>query len=121
MSKSQYLQLTLNQKEADVFDADLGNGLAVSEAKQGLKPPPMFLVIMLNDDFTPMDFVVEVLEKFFNMPREKATQVMLMVHTKGKAACGIYTKDIAETKTAQVNRYAREKQYPLLCEIQQQS
>ena len=73
---------------------------------------------MINDDYTPMEFVVEVLQLFFAMGREKATQVMLAVHTQGKAVCGIYTRDIAETKAMQVNRYARENQHPLLCEIE---
>ncbi len=65
-----------------------------------------------------MDFVVEVLEVFFAMNREKATKVMLTVHTEGKAVCGVYTRDIAETKAMQVNQYARECQHPLLCEIE---
>ncbi len=73
---------------------------------------------MINDDYTPMEFVVEVLEVFFGMKREKATQVMLTVHTQGRAVCGVYTRDIAETKAMQVNQYARENQHPLLCEIE---
>jgi ATP-dependent Clp protease adaptor protein ClpS len=78
----------------------------------------MYKVMLLNDDYTPMDFVVEILEKFFGMNREKATHVMLTVHIHGKAVCGIYTRDIAETKAAQVNEYAREHQHPLLCDIE---
>ncbi len=77
----------------------------------------MYRVLMLNDDYTPMDFVVEVLESFFGMDAEKATRTMLAVHTEGKANCGIYSKDVAETKTMIVNKYAREHQHPLLCEI----
>jgi len=73
---------------------------------------------MLNDDYTPMDFVVETLEMFFNMDRETATRVMLKVHTNGKAVCGVYTRDIAETKAAQVNQWSKENQHPLLCEIE---
>ncbi|ENA37497.1 ATP-dependent Clp protease adapter protein ClpS [Pseudomonas sp. HPB0071] len=76
---------------------------------------------MFNDDYTPMEFVVEVLEKFFSMNREKATQIMLVVHTQGKAVCGVFTRDIAETKAMQVNQYARESQHPLLCEIEIES
>ncbi|GMG88211.1 ATP-dependent Clp protease adapter ClpS [Biformimicrobium ophioploci] len=91
---------------------------AVQEAKPQLKRPPMYKVVMLNDDYTPMDFVVEVLELFFSIGRERATQIMLRVHTKGKAVCGVYTRDIAETKAAQVNQYARDNQHPLLCEIE---
>ena len=96
-----------------------GDGdLALQESKPELKKPPLFKVILLNDDYTPMDFVVEVLETFFRMNLEQATHVMLTVHTRGKGVCGIYTRDIAETKSAQVNQYAREKQHPLLCEIE---
>jgi ATP-dependent Clp protease adaptor protein ClpS len=92
--------------------------LAVQEAKPELKQPPLFKVVLMNDDYTPMEFVVEVLEVFFRMNREQATHVMLTVHTHGKGVCGIYTRDIAETKSAQVNQYAREKEHPLLCEIE---
>jgi ATP-dependent Clp protease adaptor protein ClpS len=93
-------------------------GLAVQEAKPQLKPPPMYKVVLLNDDYTPMEFVVEVLESFFNMGRERATQVMLAVHTQGKGVCGIFTRDIAETKAAQVNQYARDSQHPLLADTE---
>ena len=73
---------------------------------------------MYNDDYTPMDFVVEVLERFFGLNREQATRIMLTVHTEGKAVCGVFTRDIAETKAEQVNEYARTCQHPLLCEIE---
>jgi ATP-dependent Clp protease adaptor protein ClpS len=92
--------------------------IAVQESKPELKKPPLYKVILLNDDYTPMEFVVEVLETFFRMNREQATQVMLTVHTRGKGVCGIYTRDIAETKMNQVNQYAREHQHPLLCEVE---
>ena len=101
------LQLTLNQ-DGDESADDLDGGLAVLSAKPKLKRPPMYKVMLLNDDYTPMDFVVEILEQFFSMSREQATHVMLKVHIHGKAVCGIYTRDIAETKAAQVNQYARE-------------
>ncbi len=91
--------------------------LVTQEAKPALKPPSMYKVILLNDDYTPMDFVVEVLRIFFNMEQEKATQVMLAIHTQGKAVCGIFPRDIAETKAAQVNQYSRECKHPLLCEV----
>ena len=99
---------------------ELGNegGLAVKESKPKVKRPSMYKVVLLNDDYTPMEFVVETLEIFFSMNREQATQVMLTVHTRGKAVCGVFTRDIAETKAAQVNQYARENQHPLLCEIE---
>lgn len=93
-------------------------GLAVAPAKPKLKRPPLYKVVLLNDDYTPMEFVVEVLEVFFGMNREKATQVMLTVHTKGKGVCGIYPRDIAETKSAQVNQHARDSGHPLLCEVE---
>lgn len=92
--------------------------LAVAPAKPKLKRPPLFKVVLLNDDYTPMEFVVEILESFFSMNREKATQVMLMVHTKGKGVCGIYPRDIAETKATQVNTHARDSGHPLLCEVE---
>ena len=79
------------------------------------KRPPMYQVVMYNDDFTPMDFVVYVLERFFSFPQDKATVTMWQIHTEGKAVCGTYTRDIAETKVVQVNDYAREQDHPLLC------
>jgi ATP-dependent Clp protease adaptor protein ClpS len=91
------------------------NGLATQEERPKLKRPPLYSVLLVNDDYTPMEFVVHLLEVFFAMGREKATQVMLQVHTRGKGVCGIYTREIAETKVAQVNNYAREHQQPLLC------
>lgn len=111
------LQLTLNQS-GDSEGGDLQGNLAVLESKPKLKRPSMYKVMLLNDDYTPMDFVVEILEIFFGMNREKATHIMLTVHLHGKAVCGIYTRDIAETKAAQVNEYAREHQHPLLCDIE---
>jgi ATP-dependent Clp protease adaptor protein ClpS len=96
---------------------DHGDHLLVEETRPAIKKPPLYRVIMLNDDYTPMEFVVHVLEHFFSMNREKATQVMLQVHTEGTAVCGIYTKDIAETKAAQVNHFAQDNEHPLLCEI----
>ena len=95
-----------------------GGGLAIAPAKPKLKRPPLYRVILLNDDYTPMEFVVLVLEQFFGMNREKATQVMLAVHTRGKGVCGIYPQDIAETKAAQVNQSARDSGHPLLCEVE---
>lgn len=100
-------------------DPDRQGDLAVEEAKPKVKKPPLYKVVMLNDDYTPMDFVVEVLQVFFAMDREKATRVMLTVHTEGKATCGVFTRDIAETKAAQVVDYARENQHPLMCQVEQ--
>ncbi|WP_111496467.1 MULTISPECIES: ATP-dependent Clp protease adapter ClpS [Marinobacter] len=109
--------LILNQGDHDQ-DPDHDDGLVTSPEKPALKRPARFRVVLLNDDYTPMDFVVDVLMKFFAMNEEKATQVMLLVHTQGKAVCGVYTRDIAETKAAQVNQYSSECEHPLLCEIE---
>ncbi len=98
---------------------DSDHGLAVEESKPKLKRPPLYRVVLLNDDYTPMEFVVQVLETFFDMDREKATRIMLTVHTKGKGVCGIFTRDIAETKVAQVNEFSRENQHPLLCSMEE--
>lgn len=91
------------------------DGLVVEESRPKLKRPPMYKVVLINDDYTPMEFVVRILEQFFFMRREQATQIMLEVHTQGKGICGIYTHEIAETKVARVNEYARGQEHPLLC------
>ncbi|MEM6999660.1 MAG: ATP-dependent Clp protease adapter ClpS [Pseudomonadota bacterium] len=93
-------------------------GLVTAESKPELKRPPMFKVILLNDDYTPMEFVVHILEKFFAMNREKATQIMLTVHTEGAATVGIFPRDIAETKSEQVNLYAQENNHPLMSTVE---
>jgi ATP-dependent Clp protease adaptor protein ClpS len=87
--------------------------------KQKVQPPPMYKVLLNNDDYTPMDFVVEVLMRFFNLDQEKANQIMLTVHYRGKAVCGLYTAEVAETKVMQVNEYARKNQHPLLCSMEE--
>ncbi|HJS37443.1 MAG: ATP-dependent Clp protease adapter ClpS [Burkholderiales bacterium] len=84
-----------------------------------LQPPPMFKVMLLNDDYTPMEFVVVVLQKFFGMTRERATQVMLKVHREGIGVCGVYPHDIASTKVQQVAAYARRHQHPLQCVMEE--
>ena len=94
------------------------DGVAVEEVKPKLKQPPLYKVIILNDDYTPMDFVVEVLQKFFGMDLSKATEIMLHVHTRGMGVCGVYTRDVAETKVHQVNDYSKENQHPLLCTME---
>lgn len=93
--------------------------LLVKEAQPRLKRPPLFKVFLLNDDFTPMEFVVDILKRFFAMDEEKATQIMLHVHTRGMGVCGLYSRDIAETKVRQVNDFAREHQHPLLCDMEE--
>ena len=95
-----------------------GPGLAVEETRPEAVRPPLFQVVLLNDDFTPMDFVIVVLESFFNMERERATQVMLHVHTRGKGVCGVFTREVAETKVTQVNEFSRTHQHPLLCTME---
>lgn len=97
---------------------DADRGVATATAPPKLARPPKYKVLLNNDDYTPMEFVVDVLVKFFYMPVEKATQIMLKVHTEGKAVCGVYSRDIAETKADQVNSYSRENQQPLLCHIE---
>ncbi len=99
-------------------DQDRSVGVIEAPVEPKLKKPPMYKVILLNDDYTPMEFVVQVLQKFFSMDREKATQIMLAVHTTGKATCGIFTRDIAETKSAQVNQYAQDNQHPLVSDVE---
>lgn len=94
------------------------DGLALQEAKPKVRRPPLYKVILLNDDYTPMDFVVYVLQKFFGMDNDKATQVMLHVHTRGVGVCGIFNRDIAETKVAMVNQFSREHQHPLKCTME---
>ena len=94
-------------------------GKTATVTKTRVAKPPLYAVVILNDDFTPMDFVVHVLMRFFAMDEAKATQVMLSVHQKGKGICGQYTKEIAESKANQVVQYAREHEYPLQCKIEE--
>ena len=98
---------------------DEDRGLAVEESRPETKKPPLFRVLLLNDDYTPMEFVVEVLELIFGMDRPKATQIMLAVHTQGKGVCGVFTHEIAETKVAQVSAFADQHQHPLLCTLEE--
>jgi len=96
-----------------------GHDLAVEEAAPKLKRPPLYRVVLINDDYTPMEFVVEILESVFGMERNNATRVMLEVHTKGKGICGEFTYEIAETKVAQVMSVAQQQQHPLLCTMEE--
>ena len=102
----------------DEQEGDQDSGLVTLEQKPELKRPAMYKVIILNDDYTPMEFVVHVLENFFSMAREKATQIMLQIHTQGSAVVGIFPKDLAETKSEQVNQYAQENQHPLMSTVE---
>lgn len=100
-------------------DADYDSGLAVEEEKPKLKPPKQYKVLLLNDDFTPMEFVVQVLMTFFSMDHAKATRVMMSVHQKGKGICGTFSYEIAETKVDQVNEYSKMNQHPLMCTMEE--
>ena len=99
-------------------DQDQGTSVAVATIEPKLKKPPLYRVVIFNDDYTPMEFVVYVLQTFFGIDRDKATQIMLAIHTHGKGVCGIFTKEVAETKSAQVNNFARENEHPLISEIE---
>jgi len=94
------------------------SGVATATAKPKLAKPPLFKVILLNDDYTPMEFVVHVLQKFFAHDLEKATRIMLTVHTEGAATVGIFPRDVAETKSDQVNQYAQDNHHPLKSTIE---
>ena len=96
-----------------------GIDLAVEEARPKLKKPPLYRVVLINDDYTPMEFVVDVLQSVFGMERNQATRVMLEVHTKGKGICGVFNFEIAETKVAQVSGLATQHQHPLLCTMEE--
>ena len=96
----------------------LDDELAIQEAEPTTKRPPLYKVILVNDDFTPMEFVVHILELFFSIDRENATRIMLEVHTSGKGICGLFTREIAETKVSLVNDYSQESQHPLLCTME---
>jgi len=95
------------------------DGNLLEAEKVRLKPPPMFKVMLLNDDYTPMDFVVVVLQTVFAMSREQATQVMLKVHRDGMGVCGIYTREVAATKVEQVIELAKSHQHPLQCTMEE--
>ena len=109
-------QSTYNSNER--HDQDGGTHQVLEEVRPSLKKPSLYKVVLINDDYTPMEFVVELLELFFGMNRELATRVMLAVHTHGKGVCGIYTRDVAETKAQQVNQFSRDNEHPLLCEVE---
>jgi len=96
-----------------------GGEVATLEAPPRLQRPPLYQVILLNDDYTPMAFVVSVLESFFGKDRHSAVRIMLEVHNSGRGSCGIFSHDVAETKVAEVNRHSRQSRHPLLCIMEQ--
>ena len=110
-------KITIYNNQSDEGNDDT---VLLQRTRPKLKQPPLYKVILLNDDYTPMEFVVHVLEAIFNHNREEATRIMLSVHKSGKGICGVFTKDIAETKVTQVNSYARENKHPLLCDMEEQ-
>ena len=104
-----------------IGDSDLGTGTGVlTNTKPKTKKPSMYKVLLLNDDYTPMEFVVHILERFFHKNREEATRIMLHVHRRGVGVCGVYTYDVAETKVAQVVDFARKHQHPLQCTMEKE-
>ena len=107
--------IKLNNKSED-YESDSYSLVELEEPK--LKKPSLYRVILLNDDYTPMEFVIYVLQTFFSYDKEKATQIMLAVHTKGKGVCGIYTKEVAETKSNQINNFAKQNEHPLVSDIE---
>ncbi len=115
--KALFCQLDLEIKSGGV-QTGYENDFEVEVAPPELQAPSMYQVILMNDDFTPMDFVIQVLEQFFSHSQESATGVMLQVHHQGRGVCGIYTRDIAETKVACVNEFSRRNQHPLLCTME---
>ncbi len=100
------------------LESHRNNEALVEEVRPDVKQPPLYKVVLLNDDYTPMDFVVDVLKIFFSMNHDRATQVMLQVHTRGKGVCGVYTFEIAETKVMQVNEFSRQNEHPLQCSLE---
>jgi len=97
--------MAIKQEESGLLEAE----------RVGASPPNMYKVLLLNDDFTPMDFVIVVLQRFFGMDKEQATRIMLQVHNEGRGLCGLYPRDIAATKVEQVSAFARQHQHPLAC------
>jgi len=108
----------MSERRPKIDDGD-GYDLAVEEARPKIDEPPLYRVVLINDDYTPMEFVVDILESIFSMERTRATQVMLEVHTKGKGICGEFNFEIAETKVAQVMGIALQHQHPLLCTMEE--
>lgn len=117
--KLQSVDFTITSHSGDHEPDDIGGDTDVEVAEPELKEPQMYKVVLLNDDYTPMAFVVQVLMQFFGMDENKASQVMLQVHQHGKGVCGTYPRDIAETKVIQVSEFARKHEHPLLCTMEE--
>ena len=110
--------MIFNASNSEDNDYEEGSSLATKTADPIVKKPSLYRVILLNDDYTPMEFVIYVLQTFFSYDKEKATQIMLAVHTKGKGVCGIYAKEVAETKSNQINNFAKQNEHPLVSDIE---
>lgn len=113
-----YVDWHIHPRLSNETHGDEQGDLAVQTAQPQLKRPPLYVVVLMNDDYTPMDFVIEILQQYFALNLDQATQVMLTVHYEGKGIAGVYPRDIAETKANQVNNYARSQGHPLLCQIE---
>ncbi|MAH83434.1 MAG: ATP-dependent Clp protease adapter ClpS [Rhodospirillaceae bacterium TMED8] len=120
LTKQEPIKLSRPPSPFDIGDEGAKTGVALKTRPKTQKPS-MYKVLLLNDDYTPMEFVVYVLQRFFNMSSDRATQIMLAVHQKGVGVCGIYTYEIAETKAAQVMDLAKENQHPLQCTVEKDS
>ena len=116
--QSGYVDWHINPRLSDSQSNEPEGDIAVQTAEPQLKRPSLYAVVLLNDDYTPMDFVIEILQQYFALNLDQATQVMLTVHYEGKGVAGVYPRDIAETKANQVNNYARSQGHPLLCQIE---
>jgi len=114
-------RLSNSEDEDSEARPDLQHDVVVEESKPELKEPSMYQVVLLNDDYTPMEFVVDVLVHLFSKNRVQATKIMLQVHHEGKGVCGIYTSEVAETKVMQVNDYATENSHPLIAIMEKPS
>ena len=112
-SKNSYL----NESEISP-SVDQSDGAVITKAEHEVKEPSMYKVLMLNDDYTPMDFVVHVLQKFFKMPESEAMRIMLQVHQQGIGVCGVFSFEVAESKVHQVVDYARKNEHPLQCTLE---
>jgi len=114
------MTIQLNSHDDD-HDGGSGTGTdTIVRPKEKTQKPPLYKVLLLNDDYTPMEFVVHILEAIFGMSRDKATSIMLMVHQKGVGVCGVYTLEVAETKVAEVIDYARKNEHPLQCTLEKE-
>ncbi|NHB57369.1 ATP-dependent Clp protease adapter ClpS [Acinetobacter shaoyimingii] len=118
--QSGYVDWHVNPRLSDSQNEDADGDIAVQTAPPQFKRPPLYAAVLMNDDYTPMDFVIEILQQYFALNLDQATQVMLTVHYEGKGVAGVYPRDIAETKANQVNNYARSQGHPLLCQIEPQ-